>query len=117
MIDVNKEVTSQSGWQLEAPEHEEVEATNFRCIVVEGKGFDTIFQFFNANFEDFEEVAAEVVEDHYGNTDGFAIEFVKELNMHGLLAKDLRDNPLFSKEHHIYDFIELLDSTLTVIKG
>jgi hypothetical protein len=101
---------------LEAPEHEDIECTNFKCIVVDGKGFDVIFQFFNLKFQDFRDLAAEAVESHFGSTNGFAIEFVEELKMYGLLAKDLKENPLFNKEFHIYDFVDLLDKTLTEVQ-
>ena len=100
-------------FSLRIPDNEDIEKSNFSCIVVDGKGYDTIFQFFNVKSSDFDEVIAEVIEDHFGDTEGFAIEYVDEMDMFGLLAKDLKDNPMFSRDFHIYDFLDLLDSTIT----
>ena len=100
-------------FSLTIPDNEDINKSNFSCIVVDGKGYDTIFQFFSVKSEDFEEIIAEVIEEHFGDTEGFAIEFVGEMDMFGLLAKDLRDNPMFSKDFHIYEFLDLLDSTIT----
>lgn len=100
---------------LSIPENEDIEKDNFSCIVIHGKGYDNIFQFFNVKTDDFEEIIAEVIEDHFGDTSDFAIEFVDEMDMFGLLAKDLRDNPMFSKEFHVHEFLDLLDSTITAL--
>jgi len=102
-------------FELQTPEHEDLDYDNFNCLVVDGKGDDIIFQFFKVQVDEFEEITAEVIEEHYGDTDGFAIEFVPELKMYGLLYKDAKSNPLFSKEFHVYDFLELLSNTITEI--
>lgn len=103
-------------FSLSAPENETVDLDNFSCIVVHGKGMDNIFQFFKVKFDDFEELIAEVIEEHFGDTESYAIEYVDELNMFGLLAKDQRDNPLYSKDFHVYGFLELLDNTIEQLK-
>lgn len=99
--------------KLEIPRHEEIQRDNFQCIVVDGKGDDLIFQFFEVTIKPFSDIVAEVIEDHFGSTDKFAIEYVAELKMYGLLAKDLKSNPLFSKETHIVKFLDLVDKTIT----
>ena len=101
---------------LTAPENETIDMKNFSCMVVHGKGLDNIFQFFRVKFPEFDELVAEVIEEHFGDTDLFAIEYVGELDMFGLLAKDQRDNPLYSKDFHVYGFLDLLDSTIDQLK-
>lgn len=103
-------------FQLQVPEHETIDKDNFSCIVVNGKGNDLIFQFFSIKDPDFDETVAEVIEDHFGNTEAFAIEYVREMDMYGLLAKDIKDNPLFSKEFHVYQFLDLLSKTITELQ-
>ena len=115
MIYVNKEHWGQK-LQIEIPAYDEIEKDVFNCIVVEGKDLDLIFQFFSVKCEDFEETIAEVIEDHFGNTEDFAIEFVTELDMFGLLAKNIKDNPLFSKEFHVHAFLDLLAKTITELQ-
>ena len=105
-----------NSFALQAPEHETVEKDHFTCIVVDGKGDDLIFQFFNVKIDDFEEVIAEVIEEHFGNTNGFAIEYVSELKMYGLLYKDAKDTPLFSRDFHVHAFLDILDSTITELQ-
>ena len=99
--------------KLEAPKHEDIKRDNFQCIVVDGKGDDLIFQFFSIKISSFNALIAEIIEDHFGSTDGFAIEYVPEMGMYGLLAKDLKSNPLFSKEAHVIRFLDLVDKTVT----
>ena len=106
-----------TGFSLAAPENETVAKDNFNCLVVAGKGLDNIFQFFEVKIDDFEELIAEVIEDHFGDTEGFAIEYVPELKMYGLLAKDQRDNPMYSRDFHIYDFLDLLSNTITELQN
>lgn len=106
-----------TGFSLAVPENETIEKDNFTCLVVAGKGLDNIFQFFNVTVNDFEELVAEVIDDHFGYTEGFAIEYVPELKMYGLLAKDLRDNPMYSKDFHIYHFLDLLSNTITELQN
>ena len=114
-------MTDNINWQqdlsLQIPDNETIETDNFNCVVVDGKGMDTIFQFFGVRTPEFSDVIAEVIEDHFGNTAGFAIEYVPELKMYGLLAKDHRENPLYNKDHQVYNFLDLLDSTITELKG
>lgn len=110
-------VAEKTPFQLAMPEHEEITHNNFTCIVVDGKGSDLIFQFFSVKVQDFENIIAEVIEDHFGSTDNFAIEYVTELSMFGLLYKDAKAHPLFSKEFHIYKFLSLLDDTITAVSA
>lgn len=111
---------TQQNWDslfsLQTPEHEDLTYDNFQCIVVDGKGADLIFQFFAVKVDDFDEIAAEVIDDHFGDTAGFAIEYVPEMGMYGLLYKDAKDNPLFSKEFHVYDFLDMLSKTITELQ-
>ena len=99
--------------QLMAPNNETVNKDNFTCTVIDGKGYDNIFQFFEVKIEDFDDLIAEVIEDHFGNTEPFAIEYVPELSMYGLLAKDQRDGPMYNSDFHIHTFLDLLDKTIT----
>ena len=104
-------------FSLHTPEHEDLSFDNFNCIVVDGKGTDIIFQFFNTETKDFEEICAEVIDDHFGDTEGFAIEYVPEMEMYGLLYKDAKDNPLFSRDFHVYDFLDILSKTITELQN
>tara|TARA_Y100001972_G_C7469764_1_gene239262 strand:+ start:244 stop:582 length:339 start_codon:yes stop_codon:yes gene_type:complete len=102
---------------LQIPNNETIDKDNFTCTVVDGKGTDNIFQFFNVKIDDFDEVLAETIEDHFGNTEGYALEFVSEMSMYGLLAKNQRDNPLFNKEFYVDQFLDLLDKTITELQN
>lgn len=102
--------------KLTIPEHQEYDRNSFSCLVVDGKRNDLIFQFFKVKTADFSDIIAEVIEDHFGDTNKFAIEYVREMDMFGLLAKDIKDNPLFSKEFHIVRFLDLLDKTITELQ-
>ena len=101
---------------MQTPEHEDVKKDNFECIVVDGKGTDLIFQMFSLKVDEVEELVAEVIEDHFGDTENFAIEFVPEMGMYGLLYKNAKDNPLFSKDFHVYEFLDILDKTITELQ-
>ena len=101
---------------LSVPENKEYKRDNFTCLVVAGKGTDLIFQFFDVKYKDFPQVTAEVIEDHFGDTNNFAIEYVREMDMFGLLAKNIKDNPLFSEEFHVIRFLDLLSKTITELK-
>ena len=103
-------------FSLQTPEHEDVKKDNFECIVVDGKGTDLIFQMFSLKVDEVEELVAEVIEDHFGDTENFAIEFVPEMGMYGLLYKNAKDNPLFSKDFHVYEFLDILDKTITELQ-
>ena len=106
----------ESQFHLQTPEHEEIDLANFNCIVVDGKGHDLIFQIFEVKIDDFEELIAEVIEEHFGATEGFAIEYVPEMSMYGLLYKDARTDALFNKEFHVYEFLDLVSNTITELQ-
>lgn len=103
-------------FSLQTPQHEDISTDNFECIVVDGKGDDIIFQFFGIKTEEFDEIIAEVIEEYFGTTEGFAIEYIPEMSMYGLLYKDAKANPLFSKEFHVHDFLDLLSNTITELQ-
>ena len=115
-MDLNNIIEKQITHKLEVPEHEEVKKDTFQCLVVAGKGQDLIFQFFGVKAIEFPNIIAEVIEDHFGDTNNFAIEYVRELDMYGLLAKNIKQNPLFSREFHIIRFLDLLDKTIINIQ-
>lgn len=104
------------GLKLVAPENEEIFKDSFMCIAKDGKGLDNIFQFFSIKVKDFPQILAEVIEDYFGDTSKYALEYVPELKMYGLLAKDQRDNPLYSKKFHIHGFLTFLDNTIKEIQ-
>lgn len=80
-------------------------------IVPRGDG-DLIYHFSNIKHPDFKKILAEVVEQHFGATDDFRIDFVPELQAWGLLAKNVRKKPLFNLMFYTEDFLWLLDAVL-----
>lgn len=106
----------EQSFQLQPPKHDTVEKKNFMAVISDGKGDDIIFQFFKVKIQDFDGLLAEVIEDHFGSTNSFALEYVQELDMYGLLAKDIKSNALFNKKFHIDSFLDILDSTISELK-
>ena len=108
-----QQINWNSGFNIKLPNSIELALNNFDCVVIDGKGSDNIFQFFKVKRKDFNDIVAEVIEDYFGTTNGFAIEYVRELSMYGLLAKDQRDTPLYNREFHVDSFLKLLDATMS----
>lgn len=81
-------------------------------VVLRGRG-DVIFHFHDVRRSDFRDLLAEVVEEHFGTTDSFYFDDVPELEKtFGLLAKGVRNHPLYNQKHFIEDFLHLLDAVL-----
>ena len=97
------------------PTYEEHTASHFSCTVVDGKGHDLIYQFFKVEEKNFTDILAEVIDDFFGSTDNFAVEFVPELDSYALLAKNIKDNPLFTRERSVRAFLSLLNETISQV--
>ena len=114
--DISTDKWDDMSYKMGAVQRLEFQGKQFRTEIVNGKGMDTIFQFFDVRHTDFPQIIAEVVDDFHGRTDGFALDYVPELDSYAFLAKDLRAHPMFSVAFHIEKFLHLLDNTITEIR-
>jgi hypothetical protein len=104
---------SESGHEVRfsVPERAFYEGKKFRAEIV-SRGDDLIYQFFNVRHPDFRTLLAEIIEAHFGKTDGFSAAFVPELESLGVRAKGVCDNPFFDYSFYTEKFLDLVDRCL-----
>jgi hypothetical protein len=102
----------EESFRLVAPVNIEIKKKEFICTVVHGKGTDNIFQFFEVRHKDFDNLLAEVIEDYFGATESFALDYIADIDSYALLAKNLRDNPMFNVKYHVEGFLDILAGTI-----
>ena len=108
--------TDLAGWpRLEfEPEHFKGAA-----VILRPPG-DIIYQFFGVSLpkgHEFQELLAETVDSHFGSTDDFRVDYVEEVGAWGLLAKAVRDRPLYNEDHYILQFLRLVDAAIEGVKN
>jgi hypothetical protein len=112
-----KDVEKFNSTEFSMPERMEFSGNVLKeaTIVLRGEG-DIIYQFFGVKHPDFKGFLAEVVDEHFGSTDDFRVDYIQELKSWSLLAKDVRTRPLFNFKHYTEDFMWLLDAALEEFK-
>lgn len=74
---------------------------------------DVLFHFFlKKPCKTFDVLLGEVVEAHFGNTNGFSAVYTPEVDSWGLKAEGLQQRSLYSLKAHVEDFLMLVDRTL-----
>jgi len=106
-----KETAKTAEISIRVPEYSEFQGKRLFCRMVR-KGDDVIFQLFDKFPPNFEALLAEVVESHFGATEGFKIDHVKELGSYALLGKDLLARPTVNMAYVTTGFLTLLDDVL-----
>lgn len=94
-----------------------LEGTRMHAEIVQRPPHDMIYQFFFPKKlkpvgTDFESLLADTVQAHFGTLTPFSLDRVEELESWALLAKNVRDSPLYSEEHYTTAFLTLLDLAL-----
>lgn len=89
---------------------------NFAASIILRGDEDVIYQF-EVKHSDFRTLLAAVIENHFGDTEGFKFDTIPEIpNAFGLLAKGVRSKPFFNGKHYTEDFLALLDDVLDETK-
>jgi len=97
----------------------EFEGNHFSAVVVLRRNGDVIFQFFPRgnlwpkDLEGGRNLLATVIEGHFGSTDQFSADFVKELRSWAVKAEGLRGLASYTEEYHLEGFLNLLDLTIS----
>jgi len=92
-----------------------IEGQNLRADLVR-RNSDVILHLYpHRSVPDFERLVAEVVESHFGTTEGFCLDRVPELRSWALLMYRVADKPLFRPEFYVEQFLELLDAVLSEV--
>jgi len=99
--------------EFAVPDHLGFEGVKLKevLIVFRGEG-DVIYHFPKIRHKDFKNLLSAVVESHFGSVDSFKVDYVRDMGLWSLLAKNVRTNPLFDMKHYTEDFLWLLDGTL-----
>ena len=86
-------------------------------VVLPGEA-DVIFHFFlHKKQDDFDTFLAEVVDNHFGSTDGFSVAYTPEVDSWGLKAEGLRKRPLYSIKSYVESFLQLVDDALGFLQA
>ena len=102
---------------LEAWPRQRMEGLRVHVEVVLRPDHDIIYQFFfpkklKLRGTDFPSLLEEVVNAHFGTLQPFALDEVTEVESWALLAKKVRDLPMYTPEFYTTQFISLLDIAL-----
>lgn len=93
----------------------EVQGQSYATTVVLRGDYDIVYQFqLKPKYRkgDFGTLLDIVIEQHFGSTDNFFLDYVHELDSWALLAREARANPFYNETHYIEDFLSLLDAAL-----
>lgn len=102
--------------EISVPQSEYHQMKNFEAYVTERGDRDLVVQFVAPKCKDFSEVLPEIVDGHFGTTEGFKLHVEPEIKSYGLLMEGVRGKPSFSPEHVITNFLAFADQTLSILR-
>ena len=102
---------------LEAWPRQRFEGLRVHVEVVFRPDHDIIYQFFfprklKLRGTDFESLLADTVDAHFGTLKPFSLDEVPEVESWAMLARNVRDLPMYNADHYAAGFITLLDLAL-----
>ena len=107
---------AQEEQEIAVPETTHVVMKNFEAYVTNKGDRDIVIQFVSPKCKTFEDVLPEVVESHFGTTDGFRLHVEPLIKSFGLLMEGVRGRPMFSYDHTVTNFLALVDQTLSILR-
>lgn len=117
MILSEKDIEEFSRTEFGMPTRRSLGLTNFDVDIVYRDPYgDVIYQFLNVTVPKFDEILATVIEEHFGSTDFFRVRYEREISAWGLLAKQVRQSPLYNRNHYEDEFVGLVDDVLTGLR-
>ena len=102
--------------EIVLPVTEHYQFANFEAYVTQRGDKDIVVQFVSPKYRPFEDVLPEVVESHFGTTDGFKLHVEPAIQSFGLLMEGIRGRPSYSHEHVVDNFLNLVDKTLSILR-
>jgi len=102
--------------EISLPSSQHHQMKNFEAYVTDRGEKDLVVQFVSPKYKHFQEVLPEIVEGHFGTTEGFKLHVEPEIKSYGLLMEGIRGRPSFSPEHVITNFLAFADQTLSILR-
>ena len=107
---------SEGEQEISVPAMQHYQLKNFEAYVTERGSRDLVIQFVAPKCRTFEEILPEVVEGHFGTTEGFKLHSEPQIKSFGLLLEGVRGRPIFSYDHSVTNFLNLVDQTLSILR-
>lgn len=102
--------------EISLPSSEHYQMKNFEAYVTDRGDRDIVIQFIAPKCKTFEDVLPEIVEGHFGTTEGFKLHVEPQITSFGLLLEGVRSRPAFSRTHTVDNFLAFVDQTLSILK-